>query len=327
VLQSTPDAIFLQEGISGEYGTEWGTLLKSNADGIYYGVSLEHVNGRQDHELAYYNMPGVDGVARVNILTNPDEAVYTGRKKIQTRITHNDGGSWQALKPPPRDSNGASYPCADDTKCALHLHGPKYGFDFHDLQPESSATGLMLAVGNVGEFLRPRSESDMFLTRNAGITWEEVHKDAHIWAFGDSGSILVIADHEHATDRVQYTTDHGLHWKEYNFGIELRVESLTSDPGGASRKFILTGWDPETPRGRGSHVTTTVYLNFAELTTRQCEDYQLGKRPMLNVSTGVLDSNDLTRSDFEVWEPSKDFGQCLLGSKVCCPLTGRHGQY
>jgi hypothetical protein len=277
-------------------------------------VSLEHVNGNNDHEIAYYRMPGVDGVARVNILTNPDEAVYTGKKKLQTRITHNDGGSWQPLKPPSRDSNGALYPCDDNTKCALHLHGPKYEFDFGKLQHDSSATGLMLAVGNVGEFLAPRSESDMFLTRNAGITWEEVHKGANIWAFGDSGSILVIANHEQPTDHVQYTTDHGLHWKEYNFGIELRVNSLTSDPKGSSRKFILTGWDLESP---APSVSTVVYLNFAELTSRQCRHHQMGEVFPLNASVGVLDVNDLAHSDFEVWDPSEDRGECLLGAKVC----------
>ena len=36
------------------------------------------------------------------------------------------------------------------------------------------------------------SDSDTFLTRDAGLTWEEVHKDAHLWEFGDYGSIIVI---------------------------------------------------------------------------------------------------------------------------------------
>ena len=51
----------------------------------------------------------------------------------------------------------------------------------------------MMAVGNVGESLAGYTESDTFLTRDAGFTWEEVHKDAHLWEFGDYGSILVIA--------------------------------------------------------------------------------------------------------------------------------------
>ena len=33
-----------------------------------------------------------------------------------------------------------------------------------------------MAVGNVGEHLLPYTESDTFLSRDAGFTWEEVHK-------------------------------------------------------------------------------------------------------------------------------------------------------
>jgi hypothetical protein len=36
----------------------------------------------------------------------------------------------------------------------------------------------MMAVGNVGEELAGYTDSDLFLTRDAGFTWEEVHKDA-----------------------------------------------------------------------------------------------------------------------------------------------------
>ena len=44
-----------------------------------------------------------------------------------------------------------------------------------------SVVGLILGVGNVGESLAPYKDSDTFLTRNVSFTWEEVHKDAHMW--------------------------------------------------------------------------------------------------------------------------------------------------
>ena len=37
-------------------------------------------------------MSGLDGIALMNVISNPDEASITGSKKLQTRITHNDGG-------------------------------------------------------------------------------------------------------------------------------------------------------------------------------------------------------------------------------------------
>ena len=70
-----------------------------------------------------------------------------------------------------------------------------------------------MAVGNVGEVLADYTESDTFLSRDAGFTWEEVHKDAHTWEFGDSGSILIMANDEEPTDHVLFSTDEGLTWR------------------------------------------------------------------------------------------------------------------
>jgi hypothetical protein len=38
-------------------------------------------------------MLGLDGIALMNIVSNPEEASITGTKRLQTRITHNDGAS------------------------------------------------------------------------------------------------------------------------------------------------------------------------------------------------------------------------------------------
>ena len=59
----------------------------------------------------YSQMIGLDGIALINIVGNADEAVLTGRKALQSRITHNDGGTWKPLNPPPVDSFGNKYEC------------------------------------------------------------------------------------------------------------------------------------------------------------------------------------------------------------------------
>ena len=61
-------------------------------------------------------MKGLDGVAVVNVVTNPDEAAINGRKKLQTRITHNDGGSWKPMAPPAKDSLGQPYGCSSTVR-------------------------------------------------------------------------------------------------------------------------------------------------------------------------------------------------------------------
>ena len=123
-----------------------------------------------------------------------------------------------------------------------------------------------MAVGNVGEALLPYTESDTFLSRDAGFTWEEIHKDAHLWEFGDSGSILVIANDEEPTDKVSYSIDQGKTWREYTFDTQMRVLSLRNAPSDTSRKFILLGYQPSSPS-----TSMVVHLDFSALITKKCQ--------------------------------------------------------
>lgn len=59
-----------------------------------------------------------------------------------------------------------------------------------------------MGVGNVGDHLTPYVDGDTFLTRDAGLTWHEVKKGAHMYEFGDQGAIIIIVDDEAATDHI-----------------------------------------------------------------------------------------------------------------------------
>lgn len=123
-----------------------------------------------------------------------------------------------------------------------------------------------MAVGNVGETLKPYKECDTFLSRDAGFTWQEIHKDAHMWEFGDSGSILVIVNDEGPTDHVSFSTDEGSTWREYRFSDEkIRVDSIVTVNEDDSRKFILLG------RQMRAAGTVAVHIDFSSLTWRECE--------------------------------------------------------
>lgn len=67
----------------------------------------------------------------------------------------------------------------------------------------SSAVGLMVGVGNVGSNLLPYRDGDMFLTRDAGKTWFEIQKGAHLWEFADQGALLILVDDEEPTNYVK----------------------------------------------------------------------------------------------------------------------------
>lgn len=102
------------------------------------------------------------------------------------------------MTPPSKDSLGQPYTCSSTVSlvcyfllslmvlnadvsyqtCALHIHGYTERRDPKATYSSPSAVGLMMAVGNVGEELAGYTDSDLFLTRDAGFTWEEVHKDA-----------------------------------------------------------------------------------------------------------------------------------------------------
>ncbi len=69
----------------------WGNILKSNWNGTYFGLSAENVNRNEDGFVDFEKVIGLDGIALINVIADPDEATVTKTKKLQTRITHNDG--------------------------------------------------------------------------------------------------------------------------------------------------------------------------------------------------------------------------------------------
>jgi hypothetical protein len=98
-------------------GAKWGNILKSNSNGTYYAVSIPNVSRDNAGYVDFEKMIGLEGIAMVNVVRNPDEAIVTRRKELQTRITHNDGGSWASLNPPLKDSRGQAYKCSE-TVCS-----------------------------------------------------------------------------------------------------------------------------------------------------------------------------------------------------------------
>ncbi|KAK0452799.1 vacuolar protein sorting/targeting protein 10, partial [Desarmillaria tabescens] len=295
VLESSTGSLFLHMTMSEPPSPYWGTILKSNSNGTYFGIALENVNRDDRGFVDFEKMIGLDGIALVNVVSNPGDATVHGRKELQSRITHNDGSTWKPLPPPPLDSQGNKYGC-DTTNCALHVHGYTERRDPRATYSSPSIVGLIMAVGNVGELLAPYTQSDTFLSRDAGFSWEEVHKDAHLWEFGDSGSILIMANDEEPTDHVLFSTDEGKNWREYRFTQDkMRVTSIVTVPADTSRRFILLA---QYPRSLNS---VAVHLDFSALTRKPCE----------------LSVEDPGHDDFELWSPSQERSErCLFGRQT-----------
>lgn len=95
-----------------ERGREWGSIFKSNSNGTYYNLAVDYVNRDGRGYTDFEKMIGLDGIAVINVVSNPNDAVISGQKHLQSRISHNDGASWKPLNPPAKDSLGQQYDCS-----------------------------------------------------------------------------------------------------------------------------------------------------------------------------------------------------------------------
>lgn len=111
ILESSTKSVFLHVTVSESPAPTWGDILKSNSNGTYFGISVDYVNRNDEGYVDFEKMVGLDGIALINVVSNPHDAPITGVKEVQTRITHNDGGSWKTLAPPLVDSQGNKYDC------------------------------------------------------------------------------------------------------------------------------------------------------------------------------------------------------------------------
>ncbi|KAI5120439.1 hypothetical protein M0805_009901 [Coniferiporia weirii] len=297
MLDVSAFSIFFHLTTSEIPNSSWGVLLKSDTDGATFVISVENVNRDDQGTVDFEKLPDLDGIMIVNVVKNPEDAIIAGRKEIQTQITRDDGRSWDLLSPPKEDSRGSLYLCLSD-ECTLHLHGASGRPRDHPSLGSINAPGLVIATGNVGKVLAPYEESNVFISRDAGLTWKEARKGPHIWAISDGGSFIVMAGVKKPTDTVFFSTDGGYSWNEFRIAGQdkISVTSIITMPQGAGRKFVLFGNYFESTESGG-----VVYLDFSSLTSLEC----------------VNDPNDPSNSDYELWNPYENHEDgCQFGRQT-----------
>ncbi|KAI8629280.1 Oligoxyloglucan reducing end-specific cellobiohydrolase [Xylariaceae sp. FL1651] len=295
VLDSSTHAVNLFVATETEKNRRYGSILKSNSNGTSYVMSISGVNCNDEWYVDFEKMLGLEGVALVNTVTNRDSD--SEPKKLQTRISHNDGAEWSFLPPPSQDIEGKPYSCSSrsgDEFCALHLHGFTEREDRGKPYSSESAIGLMFGIGNVGPILGDAKDADTFMTEDAGLSWKQVKKGSWIWSFGDHGSIIVLAQRNTKTRSVSYSLNRGDSWQDKEISdTDVVVTDITTLRSGSSRNFLL--W------GHKSKELFTVSLDFSGLTDRPC----------------VHDRTDAEKSDYELWSPEHPLqpNGCLFGRK------------
>ncbi|KAF2152981.1 Oligoxyloglucan reducing end-specific cellobiohydrolase [Myriangium duriaei CBS 260.36] len=297
VLDSSTHAIFLHVTVNNQFEQEYGSIIKSNSNGTSYVLSINNVNRNKDAYVDFEKMQGLLGVAVINVVTNVEDLAKGAKKKLRTMITHDDGADWGYLNPPAKDSDGKSFDCKDSSieSCALHLHGYTERSDPRNTFSSPSAVGLMIGVGNVGPYLGEYKQGDTFITRDGGITWEEVFKGTYTWEYGDQGSVIVIVKQGSPVKEVFYTRDEGKTWTKYEFSDhDVIIDEISTVPADDSRDFIL--W------GRDRDQLITINLDFSGLTDSRCEMDR--------------ENPDDSKSDYYLWRPTHPLSKddCLFGS-------------
>ncbi|ODV81827.1 Oligoxyloglucan reducing end-specific cellobiohydrolase [Suhomyces tanzawaensis NRRL Y-17324] len=287
VLDSKLDAIFIHVSY---IDLPTNPLLKSGLNGTNFVTSLENV-ANYGGQGFFHRMEGLDGV----IICQAGDG--------KTRITHNDGGEWNFLNPPTVDSDGEKYECSSQglSKCSLNL---AIQLELRSSDSVSSLPDTYISMGTVGEDFR--STHDTFISKNGGSTWEEVMKGETKWAYGDSGTIIVMVSAPGATHTISYSLDQGRTWNYYQFcndkdleGFRYGVRVRDLKTSGKSKKFFIHA---EMRPLLGPIVTYVFSIDFSDIYKRQCE----------------LDLDNSDSSDFEYWAPANPHLQenCILGRET-----------
>ncbi|KAF1935104.1 vacuolar protein sorting/targeting protein 10 [Clathrospora elynae] len=260
ILESTNYSIQV-DVMTSKYVT-MGNLYTSNFNGTYFTKNVEHTNRNDDGYVDFEKIANIQGVVLVNTVDNWKEFERSGQgKKIKSRISFDDGRSFEKLTVKDKDGE-------------LHLHSVT---NLHNSGRvfSSPAPGIVMGVGNTGDYLGKYSDGDLYVSDDAGLTWELALEEAHKYEFGDEGSVLVAVFDEGETDEIRYSLKHGRKdtWKKIKLDYKIRARELTTLPDATSSKFMLYASKKKKGGGR-EHVI--IHLDFTDMQEKCGEkDFEL----------------------------------------------------
>jgi hypothetical protein len=94
----------------------------------------------------FEKIEGLNGTMIVNQIRNIDDVKQGQNKQLVTKMTFDDGTTWNYLNPPKYDSEKSKYRCRQN--CNLHLHAYTERRDKKDSYSSPGAAGVMIGVGN-----------------------------------------------------------------------------------------------------------------------------------------------------------------------------------
>ncbi|KAJ1674452.1 vacuolar protein sorting/targeting protein PEP1, partial [Spiromyces aspiralis] len=275
LLESTPHALLIDVVMS---SGSYGTIFKSNSNGTYYTPSLAHAYRNKNGLVDVERVQGLEGVILANQVSNWDKFDwrhgwhFLNRPEIQTRISFDDGAHWSYLRAPTHGLDGKGYGCTEDGwrigDCALHVHSVTSVHNPGFVYSTKASPGIIMAVGSVGKHLASWKDCDTFLSTDGGLTWKQVHKDAHLYEFVDSGSTLLLVNNEGPTDTAVYSVDRGETWHEVRLGERIHAYATINDNLGIDNGLMILGRVSD-GNNKGKFVVLSV--GFEGVWSRQCD--------------------------------------------------------
>jgi hypothetical protein len=138
----------------------------------------------------------------------------------------------------------------------------------------SSARGLLIGVGNVGDRLNPLSYADTFLSRDAGLSWNQIAKGPSIYEFGNHGTILLLAERNQKLGSVRYSLDSGKTWCNLSISdmkeSEWKIRDIITEPSSTKRSFLLIGTRIKGTLSPMIEEPGVIQLDFSQSYSREC---------------------------------------------------------
>ncbi|KKK22888.1 hypothetical protein P175DRAFT_0448026 [Aspergillus ochraceoroseus IBT 24754] len=255
ILESTNYS--LQIDVLTHRSSGMGTLFTSNSNGTYFTRNIDYTNRGPRGYVDFEKIANIQGIVLVNTVDNPDEVLSGSRKKVVTKISFDDGRTFESLKV---DSE------------TLHLHSVT-AFANLGRVFSSPAPGLVMGVGNTGDYLKEYASGNLYVSDDAGLNWRLARKGPHKYEFGDQGAVLMAISDDGKAKKIEFSIDHGKEWKSVDLPHKLYPTTVTTTPDSTSLKFVLVGFSGEI--GQEQYVVFSI--DFAELHERKCEEGDFDK--------------------------------------------------
>ena len=285
-------------------------LYSSDESMQFFSLSMHrNVRARNSFALSdFVNVLGLEGIYVANQINwkafADPVSVSNGdySKFFETRITYNAGGMWHRLTPPPSSEQCGRY--NDCERWGLHLHGPTdwsasedWGSRFGGVYSRTSAPGVIISTGNVGEYLEHNDVTrvNTYISRDGGVSWEETKRGPYIFEFGNHGGMLVIAKQFVQVNELEYSVNEGKTWTSLPLATPITVHNIRVDPSSKGHVFIIHGETAATP----------------------WQDEQRGSHFVVDFDKIIANGKTCDSADYEMWTPTPPGSEgCLMGQKL-----------